>query len=144
MKKQSRLLLVITACLIGLVLANLLIDNRVNVRYQALINNPTLLQAFYNQSQDQINATTQVHRLEYQHIIDNEIVSFSKVGLPNLNLVRFQQQPASGVLELPKSQDFSRLIPQKLVLFHSLYIAFPLCPEDCKSDTYMIYAKVLP
>lgn len=133
----------VTVIVIGTVLlAGFVFDSKVSARYQGLVTNSDLVEAFEHNQDADVRSYAATNHLDYQLVVDRAVVSASSSDLPEPNFIRVTSAVSPTVIQRSASEELPSLRPYRLWLRGRYYIMFPIF-EDSGTSGYLVYARVI-
>lgn len=108
-------------------------------RYQYILSQPKVLEAFFNNDEAAIHSVAEEYRLAYQKVMKGEVTFQSQEFLPAVNVITAVIQPEKNVLTQDVPTAMKNLDPYILLIKGDIFLAFPLFSSESFEGGYIIY-----
>ena len=140
--KNSKFLFV-GAIVLGIFSVSWSIRIRCQSVYSDLISDEQTIEAFYRGDAESIIAASNSKNLNYQKVVNGNIVYSSSQWLPKPDIITYQRKITDGVI-YPSTMDILKTRQYyKIFKGPALYIMVPICTKVCDSEMYLVYKKAV-
>gem|GEM_PF-4183007 len=113
-------------------------------KYNSIIGNAQILEAFTANDEAQIKAVAQKFHLEYEKVENGAIVGASKADLPKPQVFMTQSKDAFSMNLEDLSAHLANLLPNEIFYNEETYIVFPLPVHGQGDIFYLVFAYENP